>query len=213
MVVRKNWPPEPKAAGTNPAGRANFIRGLRPSTPLHALSRGPQCPLRSRGSLAARSFARVLFLCTYPRCASPLELPYTLSRGGPNAPLRSRGSLAAARSLVSFFCVLVRGGASPLELPYTLARGDPSAPLRLVRRSAQREGGPGPSFGSPPRSSSPIPKEPESPGPSPQSRLGHLPPTPLHAAEGAALSFRRCYTPGRTSFASFSIIAACTFEG
>src|SRR6266700_2180053 len=61
-----------------------------------------------RRSLVAQGVRSHSALLNSIRGASPLGLPYTLTRGGPSAPLRSRGSLAAlARGAAHITSLLV----------------------------------------------------------------------------------------------------------
>ena len=99
-----------------------------PRTPLHALSRGPRAPLRSRGSLA-----------TLVRCSLFLvgrsfpEPPYTLSRGGP-VPRSGR----VAHSLRSFAARSSSwDGRSPNPLTRSLAGAPCPAPVAWLTRYAR----------------------------------------------------------------------------
>src|SRR4051812_41534654 len=96
----------------------NYSEGLRPSDSLHGLSRAV-CRLAPVPVARFAALARV-FLA---RGASPLELPYTVSR----EPLRRLAPFPWLASLRSTRDFLARG-ASPLELPYTLSR----EPLRRL---------------------------------------------------------------------------------
>src|SRR5687768_12115340 len=98
-------PPEPKAAGSNPAGRANIYRGASPLELPYTLSRSPLRRLAPFAWLAslcslASDFEGLLFFLLLP-------FPFALCEARPsNSPtrslarrfagsLRSRGSLAA----------------------------------------------------------------------------------------------------------------------
>ena len=129
---RTREPPSP----TMIVGSSSFIiRGASPRrTPLHARSRGPFAPRRSRGSLA--SLVRLLAGASPRRSA----LTGRISLAGPlrPAPLawltrfaRSRGSLASLVRLLA--------GASPRRSPLcTFARGAPlAAPLAWLTRFAR----------------------------------------------------------------------------
>src|SRR5919198_1116310 len=108
-----------------------YFEGLRPSnSPTRSLARRFAGSLRSRGSLAVARSLVLTFHCLF-RGASPLELPYTLTR----SPLRRLAPFAwltrcrsFARPYVSLF--ISRGFAPPTPLhAHSLA----ASPARSVR--------------------------------------------------------------------------------
>src|SRR5439155_204595 len=92
--------------------------GASPPDPLHAHSRGPRAPRRSRGSLTM--FARYAFGCLDPG-ASPPDPLHAHSRG-PRAPRRSRRSLTIF-ARYAFGCL--DPGASPPDPLHAHSAGTP----------------------------------------------------------------------------------------